>query len=88
MLRGLAFLVTLLCCYHIHAADSLSCTGRFDKKGVKHGKWACRNSQHVVRTEQYRHGMLIGYTVFNDKGDIVETRNRKGVVKKFNPCGC
>lgn len=72
-----------------HADDSVSvCNGRFDKDSLKHGIWICRKNNYISLKEKYKHGKLIYYVKFNEKGDIVETRNKKGKVIKNNPCGC
>jgi hypothetical protein len=73
---------------YTYAADSLTCTGGFDKKGQKHGAWICRKDNHVLKKENYKHGTLRSYMLFNEKGQVTETRSRKGKVKKYNPCGC
>ncbi len=85
----LLFALTVFCVGLSKADDSLSCQGKFDKSNAKHGIWKCKNSTgKVVKSENYKHGSLIGYTLYNDKGQIIETRNRKGKIRKFNPCGC
>jgi hypothetical protein len=88
MYRQFFIAIVLLCSVQAFASDSLACTGKYNKKGEKHGTWACRKDNHVVRREQYKNGMLKGYVIFNEKGQVVETRDRKGKVRKFNPCGC
>lgn len=84
-------LITAFLCFIAeasYAGDSASCEGKFNNKGEKHGMWACRNGGRVVRKENYRNGVLKSYTIFNEKGEVIETRNRKGKVKKYTPCGC
>jgi hypothetical protein len=71
------------------ANDSAAvCTGKYDKDSLKHGVWVCRKDNHLTLKEKYKHGVLLYYIKFNEKGAIVETRNRKGKINKRNPCGC
>jgi len=88
MLRQIVLAVVLCFFANVYASDSLSCEGKLDGKGEKHGIWACRVNGRLVKREQYKHGVLKGYIIFNAKGEAVETRNRKGKVKKYTPCGC
>ncbi len=88
MLRWLFITLVLGLFSNVYAGDSLSCEGKLNKKGEKHGIWACRKDNKVVRREQYRNGVLKGYVIFNEKGEVIETRNKKGKVKKYTPCGC
>jgi hypothetical protein len=71
-----------------YAVDSLSCEGRHNRKGEKNGVWACKKNGQLVKREKYKNGVLKGYVIFNEKGQVIETRNRRGKVKKYNPCGC
>jgi hypothetical protein len=84
------FFISLLlfCATQAYGSDSLTCTGKLNKKGEKHGSWVCRNDNRVVRSEQYRNGVLKSYIIYNEKGQIIETRDRKGKTRKYNPCGC
>lgn len=72
----------------IRAEDSIQCNGKFNHKNEKHGVWVCKNNQTLVKKERYKNGKLVTYILFNEKGEIIETRNKKGKIKKFNPCGC
>lgn len=65
-----------------------TCSGNFDRNKRKHGVWVCREGSKVVKKERYRHGELLTYIIFDEKGKVIESRNRKGKIKKFNPCGC
>lgn len=69
--------------------DTLSCHGALDKQGKKHGVWLCKNnSGQLFKKERYRHGALSTWMLFNNKGQMVQSRNRKGKIRKYNPCGC
>ncbi len=86
-----SLLIGLLCfsAAELKGNDSLSCSGKYDKLQQKHGTWVCRNAAgKIVKSERYKHGSMINYILYNDKGRIIETRDRKGVIRKFNPCGC
>jgi hypothetical protein len=72
----------------VFANDSIFCTGKYDSDSLKHGIWVCRKNNHLTLKEKYKHGKLLYYIKFNEKGSIVETRNKKGKVNKRNPCGC
>ncbi len=72
----------------IQAEDSLNCTGKFNLKNEKNGVWICKKNQKLIKKERYKNGKLLTYILFNEKGEIIETRNKKGKIKKFNPCGC
>ncbi len=85
------FYFLILCCssLSLKANDSLVCSGKFDPMGKKHGVWICATpAGKLVRKERYKHGELSTWLVFNAKGQVVETRNRKGKIKKYTPCGC
>ncbi len=71
-----------------YASDSLVCEGKYDRLGQKHGMWACKKGNYVHSREKYHHGVLKTYIIYNDKGQVLETRNRKGRIRKYNPCGC
>jgi hypothetical protein len=83
-------LIPVFLCFFAEAygLDSLACQGKFNANGQKHGLWACREAGRVVRKENYKNGVLTSYTIFNDKGEVIETRNRKGRIRKYTPCGC
>ncbi len=68
--------------------DSLVCTGQYNKDSLKNGVWLCKNGKKIIKKERYKNGILSTYILFNEKGEIIETRNKKGVIKKYNPCGC
>lgn len=68
--------------------DSSVCTGKFSRDSLKEGVWVCRIGKRVLSKERYSKGRLQTYIRFNEKGQIIETRNRRGKVKTFNPCGC
>ncbi len=70
------------------ANDSLVCEGKYTNDSVKNGIWVCRSGKIVRKKEHYKNGVLVSYILFNEKGQMVETKNRKGKIKKFNPCGC
>ncbi len=69
--------------------DSLSCTGKYGKDGKKTGVWICRNpAGKLVRKERFKHGELSTWILYNAKGQMVQSRDKKGRIKKYNPCGC
>ena len=70
------------------STDSLECTGSYVQDTLKHGVWVCRIKGYVAQRSTYKLGKLINYTKFNAKGDIIETRNKKGKTKLYKPCGC
>ncbi len=89
MARPVLLLALLLSgVFAAQAADSLACEGKLNKRGQKHGSWNCKKDGKAVRREMYKNGELKGYIIFNDKGEVIETRNRRGKVKKYTPCGC
>lgn len=69
-------------------AQNDTCTGQYDNNKQKHGLWICRDNKHVIKKEHYRHGVLKSYILYNEKGEMIETMNRRGKVKKYTPCGC
>lgn len=87
-MRSLLLFVSLCVYQAIYAQDSTTCEGKFDSDNKKHGLWVCRSGGKVVKTERYRHGVLRTYIIYNDKGEAIETRDRKGKVRTLNPCGC
>ena len=69
--------------------DSLNCIGKLDKDGKKHGVWVCRNNNgKLVRKERFRHGDLSTWIIYNAKGQMVQSRDKKGKIRKYTPCGC
>jgi hypothetical protein len=70
------------------ASDSTVCQGKYTTDSLKNGVWVCRKGKVVIKKEHYKNGVLNSYILFNDKGQMVETKNRKGRLKKYNPCGC
>ncbi len=73
---------------HAAAADTLSCSGAYKEDSLKHGVWVCKSDGRIVRKERYQNGKLVSYIRFDQRGQIVETRNRRGKVKHYKPCGC
>ena len=71
------------------AADTTTlCTGKLDKNGYKTGYWICRKNQLIVKKEKYKSNQLVTYILFDSKGKIIETMNKKGKIKKYSSCGC
>lgn len=70
------------------ANDSTVCKGKYGTDSLKQGVWVCRKGDIVLKKEHYNNGVLSSYILFNEKGQMVETKNRKGKIKKYNPCGC
>ena len=69
-------------------ADDTICKGNKDKDSLKHGVWLCAINKIKIKTERYKHGVLQNWILYNAKGEIIETRNKKGKIRKYNPCGC
>ncbi len=88
-MKSLLFLLTLLITQTTKGSDTLSCSGKTDKQGKKHGIWLCKsNTGQLIKKEHYKHGELSTWMLFNHKGQLVQSRNRKGKIRKYNPCGC
>jgi antitoxin component YwqK of YwqJK toxin-antitoxin module len=88
-MKTLLFILTLLTTQMAWGSDTLSCNGTLDKDGKKHGVWLCKNnSGQLLKKERYKHGELSTWMLFNNKGQMVQSRNRKGKIRKYNPCGC
>lgn len=68
--------------------DTTQCTGKYNKEGQKQGVWICRDGKRVVKRERYKNGRLSSYIIYDRKGNIIETMDRKGRVRKFSGCGC
>ncbi|MES2617619.1 MAG: hypothetical protein V4613_07065 [Bacteroidota bacterium] len=83
------FILLMFASHTAYCNDSLSCKGNYDNNGKKNGVWLCKDSQgHLQKKERYKHGVLFTYIIYNSKGQMVETRNRKGEIRKHTPCGC
>lgn len=72
----------------IAAMDTTQCSGKHNKAGQKQGVWICRDGKRVVKRERYKDGKLSSYIIYDPKGNIIETMDRKGKVRKFSGCGC
>lgn len=89
MYKPIGFILFFFISAATYAADSLSCKGSNDAAGLKHGVWLCRLSNgRVQKKEHYKHGTLVSYTIFDERGRTVETMNKKGKIRKYTPCGC
>ncbi len=88
MIRLIIILSIGLNATQIYAADSLQCSGSYSKDSVKNGIWLCRKGNMILRKERYVKGILSTYIIYNEKGQIIETRNKRGKVKTYKPCGC
>lgn len=86
-MRYLIALILVLATFDLKSQND-TCTGQFDAQSKKHGLWICRSGNRVVKKVYYRHGELKSYILYNEKGEIIETRNKRGKVKKYTPCGC
>ncbi|MBC7426571.1 MAG: hypothetical protein H7321_08555 [Bacteroidia bacterium] len=74
--------------FNVTASDSFTVKGKY-KNGKKHGFWRTYDlSGRVVMKEKYKNGELLYYMKFNEKHKVTETRDRKGVVRHYNPCNC
>jgi len=87
-LKQLIFIGFLFLALEAWANDSLVCQGKYSHDTLKNGIWVCRSGKIVRKKEHYKNGVLTSYILFNEKGQMVETKNRKGKIKKYNPCGC
>jgi hypothetical protein len=65
-----------------------TCEGSYNSSGKKEGIWLCKKDGKIYRKERYKKGELLTYMLYNEKGQLIETRNKKGKVRKYNPCGC
>lgn len=73
----------------LKAADSVVCKGTYTKDSLKNGVWVCRYTDgRIQKKEHYKQGKLVSYMIFDNKGQIIETRNKRGKVKTYKPCGC
>ena len=86
-MRFLFVFLTIFLTQTAFAEDSLICSGK-SKDGLKEGVWLCKKGEKIYRKERYKKGVLQTYLIYDEKGRIIETRNRKGKVKKYTPCGC
>lgn len=84
----LIWILTSIAINGLKAEDTLSCKGKYDKDSLKHGIWVCRKGEMPISKERYKHGKLITYIKFNEKGKMEETMNRRGKVRKIKDCGC
>ncbi|NQW43023.1 MAG: hypothetical protein HQ463_06290 [Bacteroidetes bacterium] len=73
---------------HLLKANDTACIGKLDKKNQKQGLWKCKVNSKLIKTERFKHGLLVSWIVFNAKGEIIETRDKKGTIRKYKPCGC
>ncbi len=69
------------------ASDTL-CQGKYDKDSLKNGVWKCTVLNKIVKTMRYKNGVLQNWILYNAKGEIIETRNNKGKIRRYKPCGC
>ena len=53
------------------------------------GRWAYYNlEQKVYKREKYKNGKLVFTWLYNDKGRITQTINKKGKKREYAPCNC
>lgn len=69
-------------------ANDTICKGKYDKDSLKHGVWKCSVLNKTIKTMRYKHGNLQNWILYNAKGEIIETRNKKGKIRQYKPCGC
>ncbi len=67
--------------------SSIICEGK-TINGNKDGVWKCFQNNKVVKKETYKNGVLKTYSVYNQKGEVIETRDKKGRIRNYKPCGC
>lgn len=80
---------TLISCQSGTDKDStFYCRGKMNRDSLQHGVWVCWKGDRLVSKERYRNGKLITRMRFNEKGELIETRDRKGRIKTYKPCGC
>lgn len=88
-MRCYILLFSFFLAFFVNGKDSLSCAGKYDKLGKKDGVWICRNAENkLIRKERFKHGELSTWVIFNTKGQMIESRDKKGRIKKYSPCGC
>ena len=87
-LKQLIFLGFLFLTQETFANDSTVCKGKYTNDSLKHGVWVCQKGNIILKKEHYKNGVLCSYIFFNEKGQMVETKNKKGKIKKYKPCGC
>lgn len=82
----------------LHACDSTA-TKYFEngkkevvekyKEGTKCGIWKFFHPTGVIlRREKYKNGELAFTWIYNDKGQLIESINKKGKHKKYKACNC
>lgn len=87
-MKGLVIFLLFLSVNKLSANDtSIICNGQKNINGQKQGVWLCKQNNSILKKERYKNGLLITYTLYN-KGEIIETRSKKGKIKKYEPCGC
>jgi hypothetical protein len=88
-MKPLFFFILFVTCNRAWADDSLICTGKSDEAGRKHGVWLCKTQKgKLVKKERYKHGELSTWILYNNKGQMIQSRNKKGRIHKYKPCGC
>lgn len=85
---------SLICCAILQTDSpgfqdtALVCKGSLNNDSLRHGVWVCYKSGIPVSKERYKNGKLLTRLRFNDKGELIETVDRKGRRKTYKPCGC
>ena len=87
-LKQIIFIGFLFLTLETFATDSTFCKGKYTSDSLKYGVWVCQKGNIILKKEHYKNGVLSSYILFNDKGQMVETKNKKGKIKKYKPCGC
>lgn len=78
-------------CYFNNAKandSSLICKGKTETNGNKDGVWICKKNGRLNKKEVYKNGILTTYTLYNNKGEIIERKKKNGKIKHYKPCGC
>lgn len=89
IIRFVFLMIWLMTAGSLRGNDSLNCAGKSDKEGRKHGVWVCRNNEgKLMRKERYKHGEVSTWTIYDEKGQMIESRDKKGKIRKYKPCGC
>jgi hypothetical protein len=88
-MKSFIFLMLSFCFTTLMASDTATvCQGKKNINGEKHGVWICKKENILFKKERYKNGSLLTYILYNNKGEIIETKTKKGKIKKYEPCGC
>lgn len=89
-MKGLILIFSLFFIQNIYSNtkdSTIVCDGKIIN-GNKEGLWKCVQNNKVVKKEIYKNGVLKTYSIYNQKGEVIETRDKKGRIRNYKPCGC